>query len=180
VSASGGTAAAQSASATAPATHSTSTRASTTKAQSRSRSTGSSSHAAKLPAGQVWVERQLKQGAVIALLFYNPAGADDVRTRSELERLLAAEHHAPGSGEGRELGNQSAVPEPRRRPEERIVLRVAPASEVGSFGSFTRVAAVYQTPTVLVVTPGARIKPALTGLTDAFSIEQAIDEQSQP
>jgi hypothetical protein len=175
-SASGGTAAASS-----PATQrSSSTSASTTKTPSHKGSSPAASRAGQAPAGQLWVERQIKHGAVVALLFYNPKGADDVRTRNELQQLLAAERGGRVSVEGRELGNASVVPEPRRQPEERIVLRVAPASKVGSYGSFTRVATVYQTPTLLVITPGGHIKPALTGLTDAFSIEQAIDEQARP
>ncbi len=177
VTASGGTAAAQPASANATATHRASTHASATKAPSRASSSAPGTNNAKLPAGQVWVEKQLKRGAVVALLFYDPKGAEDVRTRSELEHLLTAEHRTAASLEARELGSPSVVPEPRHA-EERVVLRVARASEVGSFGAFTRVTAVYQTPTVLVVTPGGHVKPALTGLTDAFAIEQAIDEQS--
>jgi len=116
------------------------------------------SHAAIGTAGQAWVEGQLRRKMTVALLFYTPRAYDDSRTRRELQKLIGEEraHHT------------------------KIALRVAPASAVGSYGSFTRVASVYQTPTLLLITPTGEVKPAITGLTDGFSIEQAIDEKTQP
>ena len=51
----------------------------------------------------------------------------------------------------------------------------SPAGKVASYGSFTRAIQVYQTPTLLIVNPKGQAV-AITGITDAFSIEQALDE----
>jgi hypothetical protein len=143
------------------------------------KATAPKSHAAQTPPGQVWVERQLKHRDVVALLFFNPKGAEDIRTRSELEHLITAKRGGRVSVEAGELGNARVVHASRHKRAERIVLRVASAGKVGSYGSFTRVASIYQTPTLLVIRPGGHIEPAMTGLADAFSIEQAISEQAQ-
>jgi hypothetical protein len=103
-----------------------------------------------LPSMQVPVERELKQGKVVAILFWNPAAFVDAAVRREL--------HAVGHA----LGGKIAVHDAR-------------AKQVGSFGSFTRAVPVYQTPTILIVNKRGQAS-ALTGLTDAFSIEQAIRE----
>ena len=116
------------------------------------------SHAVSATMGQAWVERQLRQKVTVALLFYTPRAYDDSRTRRELEKLIGEE----------------------RSQHAKIAVRVAPASAVGSYGSFTRVVSIYQTPTLLLVTPSGEVKPPITGLTDGFSIEQAIDEKTQP
>jgi hypothetical protein len=103
-----------------------------------------------LPSMQRPVERELKQGRVVAILFWNPAAFVDQAVRRELQAV------------GHALGGKLAVHEAR-------------AKQVGSFGSFTRVVQVYQTPTILIVNKRGQAS-ALTGLTDAFSIEQAIGE----
>ncbi len=54
-------------------------------------------------------------------------------------------------------------------------MHVALANEVISFGSITRAVTVSGTPTILIITPNDKVK-ALTGLWDAFSLEQAIGE----
>ena len=82
------------------------------------------------------------------LLFWNPSGADDV-----------AVHHAV-----------QAV-----KNVNRVAVREAAASQVASFGSITRGVQVYATPTILVIVKTGQTT-VLTGLQDAFSIEQAIDE----
>ena len=51
----------------------------------------------------------------------------------------------------------------------------AVASQVGSFGSFTKAVQVNGTPTIVIVNPHGHAT-TLTGLTDVFSIEQAIGE----
>ena len=51
----------------------------------------------------------------------------------------------------------------------------ASASQVASFGSITRGVQVYATPTMLVINKHGQTI-VLTGVQDAFSIEQAIDE----
>jgi hypothetical protein len=109
-------------------------------------------------AGQAWVEHELGRKTTVALLFYSPHSYADSRTRRELERLIGQER-------GRGV---------------KIALRVAAGNEVGQYGSFTRVASVYQTPTLLLITPSGEVKPPITGLTDAFSIAQAIAEKTHP
>jgi hypothetical protein len=95
------------------------------------------------------IEAELKQGKIVLLLFWNPKGAEDAAVRNEV-RALAAH------------GNKIAVHE-------------ALASQVATFGSITRGVQVEQTPTVLIINKRDRAT-ALTGLTDAFSLEQAIAE----
>lgn len=110
----------------------------------------SRSKIAASPSMQVTVERELKQGKVVAILFWNPAASVDQTVRRELQAV------------GQALGAKIAVHD-------------AHANQVGSFGSFTRAVQVYQTPTILIVNKRGQAS-ALTGLTDAFSIEQAIGE----
>jgi hypothetical protein len=121
-------------------------------------SSGAHARSLGLPAGQVWVEGELAHKLAVALLFYSPRAYDDSRTRREVENVVREE----------------------RAHHRRLVLRVAPANAVGTFGSFTRVASVYQTPTLLLVMPNGEVKPPITGLTDGFSIAQAINEKTQP
>lgn len=105
--------------------------------------------AAALHSGEVAVAAELKRGDVVVLLFWNPAGADDVAVRKAVLPLASA----------------------RRR----VAVHVALADQVASFGSITKGVQVDQTPTVLVIAPAGRVT-ALSGLTDTYSIEQAIDE----
>jgi hypothetical protein len=109
--------------------------------------------AGAIPAQQAAVESELKQGKVVAVLFWNPKGADDVAVRKELQAV------------GKKLGGKLAV-------------HTAEANQVGSFGSITKAIQVYQTPTILLVN-GKGLTTTLTGFTDAFSIEQTIDEARQ-
>jgi hypothetical protein len=136
----------------------------------------------RLPGGQVLIEQVLKQGYLAAVLFVNPQAADDVLVSRELHLLLAAQRRAqPPALRGLfnllapELGESSSViVEPPGR-EERIAVIEAASSHVGSFGSFTHAVQVYSTPTLLLVNGRGQIT-SMPGLTDAFSIEQAIDE----
>ncbi len=105
-------------------------------------------HAA--PAQQVAVEKQLKQGKIVVVLFWNPKGADDVAVHKELQVVE------------KKLGGKVAV-------------HYAFAKQASSFGSITQAIQVYQTPTILLVN-GKGLTTTLTGFTDAFSIEQTIDE----
>jgi len=125
------------------------------------------------PPRQALVEQELKQGSMVVMLFWNPKGSDDIAVHRELQLLLAAHHRvAPVSNVpavqrllkavGLELGRNIAV-------------HYAPASQVASFGSITRGVQVFATPTILIVNKHGKIT-TLTGFTDAFSIEQAIDE----
>ena len=99
------------------------------------------------------VEGELKGGKLVAILFWNPKGADDAAVRRELEAV------------GRALGGK-------------LVVHQASASQVGSFGSITRAVQIYQTPTILIINKHGQAT-VLTGLTDAFSLEQAIEEARQ-
>jgi hypothetical protein len=108
------------------------------------------SAAQTIPSMQAAVESELHQGKTVLILFWNPHGADDVAVHQQLQATV------------RSLGGQVAIHE-------------ASASQIGSFGSVTRAIQVYQTPTLLIVNAQGHTT-AITGLTDAFSIEQAVSE----
>ena len=126
-----------------------------------------------VPANQALVERELKQGAVVEVLFWNPKSSVDVAVHLELQLLLAVHHGV------RPVSNQPMVRRLRKAPAlelgSKIAVHEALASQVASFGSITHSVQVYQTPTLLIIN-GHGQTTTLTGLTDAFSIEQAIDE----
>ncbi len=104
---------------------------------------------------QASVEAQLARGDVVLLLFWNPSGADDTAVRSEVRRLAAA--HA------------------RAAHTARLAVQEALASEVAAFGAITRGVQIYSTPTLLVIAKGGRAS-MVSGFTDAFAIQQAIEE----
>jgi hypothetical protein len=138
-----------------------------------SKAAGSLTGAHRTPARQALVERALKEGKIAVILFWNPQGADDVAVRLEL-RLLEAVHHLI-----RPVAN---VPKVRRELQEyglelqkRFAAFEAHANQVTSFGSITHGVQVYGTPTVLIINKHGRVR-TLTGLTDAYAIEQTIDE----
>jgi hypothetical protein len=106
--------------------------------------------AAGVPAMQAVVEGELKHGKVVAVLFWNPKGAVDVTVRRELRAAGRAQHG-------------------------KLAVHVARSSQVGSFGSFTHAVQVYSTPTILLINAKGNTS-SLAGLTDAFSIGQAIKE----
>jgi hypothetical protein len=106
--------------------------------------------ASGVPAMQAVVEGELKHGKVVAVLFWNPKGAVDDTVRRELRAAGRAQHGT-------------------------LAVHVARSREVGLFGSFTRTVQVYSTPTILLINRHGKTS-SLTGLTDAFSIEQAINE----
>ncbi len=112
---------------------------------------------ASAPTKQALVEAELKQGSTVIVLFWDPKGAEDIAVRRELHALQA-------------FHSEFGLPQNRR-----IVLHQASAGEVGSFGSFTRAVQVYATPTILIILPSGKTK-TLAGLTDAYSIQQAISE----
>ncbi len=138
-----------------------------------SSATGKSSAGASVPARQAAVERELKRGYVVAVLFWNPKGSDDVAVHNQLQQLLAV-HRRFGSVKGvpalRSLLKALGV-----ELNSKFAVQEASASQVTSFGSITRGVQVYQTPTILLINPHGKTS-TLTGLTDTFSIEQAIDE----
>jgi len=129
-----------------------------------------------IPPHQAAVESELKHGEVAVVLFWNPRGADDDAVHTELEVLLAAHH------EIRSVGHVKLVQKLLKivglELDRKIAVHYASAAQVSSFGSFTKTVQVYGTPTMLIINRHGAIS-TLTGLTDAFSIEQTIDEARQ-
>lgn len=111
------------------------------------------------PAMQATVEKELRQGNVVALLFWNPKGADDVIVHRELQGLLA-QHRRVAAGTAH---------------ANKLVVHEALAGQVASFGTITRGVQVYGTPTLLIVNKHG-VATTLTGLQDSYSIHQAIEE----
>jgi hypothetical protein len=150
--ATGGTAAAKH---SAAQTHAESSVAAAVKAKSKTPApkTTSTKAASGVPVMQARVEGELKHGKVAALLFWNPHGTVDGVVRRELQ---SAAHKLHG----------------------KLAISVARSSQVGSFGSFTRTVQVFGTPTILLVNPAGKTA-SVTGLTDVFSIEQAVREIKQ-
>jgi hypothetical protein len=99
---------------------------------------------------QSQVEAQLKAGKIVAILFWNPHAEVDRVVRGELQAAQRALHR-------------------------QLAVELAEASQVGAFGSFTRAVQVLQTPTILLVNPRGQTS-SLTGLTDSFSLQQAVGE----
>ncbi|HEX4482709.1 MAG TPA: hypothetical protein VH081_02900 [Solirubrobacteraceae bacterium] len=99
------------------------------------------------------VEAQLKQGKVVAVLFWSPLGTVDRVVRRELQ---AVSHSSHG----------------------RVAVHVAGADEIGAFGSFTRAVQVFSTPTILLINAKGKTS-SVSGLTDTFGIKQAVREVKQ-
>lgn len=96
------------------------------------------------------VESQLHAGKTVLLLFWNPASSEDREVHGQVQAV------------GRKL-------------KAKVALDFAKAGEVGSFGTVTRDVSVLQTPTLLIINKKG-LATTITGLTDAFSIEQAVRE----
>jgi hypothetical protein len=143
--------------AAAPATHATtakpvvktSRKVAVSPAHSSAGARGAKSDAAAL-SGQRAVEAELAKGDVVVLLFWNPAGADDVAVHNALQQLSSAHN-------------------------QKVAVQYALASQVASFGSVTRGVQVFATPTILVINKHGQTT-VLTGVQDAFAVEQAIAE----
>ena len=127
----------------------------------------------RVPARQVLVEKTLRQGAVAVVLFWNPKGSDDVAVHRELQLLKSV--HA-------RIRSVANIPEVSRllnavglELNRKIAVQEALPSQVASFGSITRSVHVAGTPTILIINKRGETS-TLTGLTDAYAIEQAIDE----
>jgi hypothetical protein len=102
------------------------------------------------PASPATIAAELHQGKVVLLLFLNPHAYDDDATAiGTTEVAYKLRHH--------------------------VAAHLALASQVNSFGSITRDVQVYQTPTLLIINPKREVA-TVTGLTDEFSLEQAIAE----
>jgi hypothetical protein len=128
----------------------------------------------RVPARQALVEHALKEGKIAVVLFWNPKGADDVADRSELRLLEAVHHLIPGLAR-RVPAVRAELERSGLELEKKFAAFEAGAAQVTSFGSITKGVQVYGTPTLLVVNPRGQVI-TITGLTDAFAIEQAIDE----
>lgn len=112
-------------------------------------STAAKPKGATVPARQSRVEAALAKGDVAVLLFWVPRGADDRAVHRAMRTVLHLDRH--------------------------ILVVEAPPSQVATFGSVTRGVQVYGTPTILIVNRHGQTS-SLTGLQDAYSIEQAITE----
>ena len=119
------------------------------------------------------VEQALKQGAVAVVLFWTPKGSDDVAVQRELQLLKAVHERVRAVANVPEVGRllRAVGLELNRK----IAVQEALPSQVASFGSITRRSTSTGTPTILIINKRGQTT-TLTGLTDAFSIEQAIDE----
>ena len=109
----------------------------------------------------------------MAILFWNPQSAVDSAVQRELQLLLAVHHGLRQDAKNPIVSR--LVKATGLELEGKIAVNEASAKQVASFGSITRAAQVYQTPTILIVNKKGQTT-TLTGLNDAFSIEQAIDE----
>jgi hypothetical protein len=150
--ATGGTAAVKHSATT---THAASSASAAVKAKSKTPAskTGASKTASAVPVMQTRVEGELKHGKIAALLFWNPSGTVDNTVRRELQATA-------------------------RKLHGKLAISVARSSAVGSFGTFTRSVQVYGTPTILLINPAGKTA-SITGLTDVFSLEQAVREIKQ-
>jgi hypothetical protein len=102
------------------------------------------------PTPPATIAAELHQGKTVLLLFLNPHSYDDDATAIDTaETAYKLRHH--------------------------VAAHLALAGQVNSFGSITRNIQVYQTPTLLIINPKLQVT-TLTGLTDGFSIEQAVNE----
>jgi hypothetical protein len=128
----------------------------------------------KTPAHQQLVERAIKQGKIAVVLFWNPRGGDDLAVHQQLQILQTA-HHQAGPAASHNAAVRHLLKASGLELQKSIAVFDARANQVTWFGSFTRAVQIYQTPTILIVNRQGKVK-TLTGLTDAYSIEQAVDE----
>ena len=157
-----------------PAQHSAAKSTTSTPAPSRSKTAQAPSNLSQVPARQAQVERALKENKVAVILFWNPKGADDVADQAELKLLEAVHRLIPGLAR-RVPAVRAELKHSGLELEKKFAAFEARADQVTSFGTITRGVQVYGTPTLLVVNPHGQVT-TITGLTDAFAIEQAIDE----
>ncbi len=104
--------------------------------------------AAVSPAARV--AGQLHDGKVVLLLFWKRSSFDDQAVHSQVQAAS-------------------------RALRRKVAADYAKPSEVGAFGTVTRDVSVVQTPTLLVIDRKGLVT-TITGLTDAFAIEQAVRE----
>jgi hypothetical protein len=107
-------------------------------------------HASTKSPQQVAVEHELAQGKTVMLFFWTPSSSVDQQNAAQAKALVA-------------------------RSKGGVTLHLALANQVGEFGTITEVVHVYQTPTILIVNKHGVVS-TLTGLTDVFALEQAVQE----
>ncbi len=107
-------------------------------------------HSSTKSAQQVAVEHELTQGKTAMLFFWTPSSTVDQQNVAQAKTLVA-------------------------RSKGTLTLHLALANQVGEFGTITEVVHVYQTPTILIVNKHGVVS-TLTGLTDVFALEQAVQE----
>jgi cytoskeletal protein RodZ len=137
------------------------------------KSAGSLKSVQPTPRRQVLVERAVNEGKVAVIFFWNKRGADDVAVNAEL-KLLETVHHL--------IKPHANTPKVRRELrayglelDKPFTAFQARANEVTSFGTITHGVQVYGTPTIMIVNKKGQVR-TITGLTDAYAIEQTIDE----
>ncbi len=93
----------------------------------------------------------VKQNKVALVLFWNPKSAEDQAVHLAVQ-VVADLHHFfepfANNPETLKLLRSHGI-----ALQEKIAVLESPASEVASFGSFTKTVPVYQTPTILIVNP---------------------------
>ena len=136
--------------AAAPAKPTTATKAPATKPSTPASRPAATATGA--PSGQRTVEAQLAKGNVVLLLFWNPKGTDDNVMHQAVQQVRQSAHG--------------------------IAVEEASASQVGRYGSVTRGVQVSATPTLLVINKHGQAV-VLTGVQDAYAVEQAIEEARQ-
>ncbi|HEX3510585.1 MAG TPA: hypothetical protein VHT27_05730 [Solirubrobacteraceae bacterium] len=161
---------------TAPAHTSTTTRVAVAPAVKSAKSSRGSikayAGAGRQPSRQVLVETALNEGKPAVIVLWNKHGSDDQAVKFQVE-VLEFVHHVI-----RKLPKKSGLVQRLRSTHMYLgpfAAFFSEAKSVAEFGSITRGIQVFGTPTVIVV---AKNHPAkvLTGLTDAFSLQQAIEE----
>jgi uncharacterized protein (UPF0333 family) len=123
----------------------------------KSPTTPKTSSSTGTPARQKAVEAELNAGIPVVVLFWNPQGAED-----------AVDHRAV-----LQLAHNDLA------AHRRLSVQEATASQVAEYGSITRGVQIDATPTIVVISPHDQAI-VLTGVQDAFTIEQAIEEALHP
>ena len=139
-------------------THTSTTTVKTTPAHRTAASTdkpvvrvhSSVKHSSTKSPQQLAVEHELAQGRTVMLFFWTPSSSVDQQNVVQAKALVA-------------------------RSKGTLTLHLALANQVGEFGTITEVVHVYQTPTILIVNKHGVVS-TLTGLTDVFALEQAVQE----
>ena len=106
------------------------------------------------------------------LLFWNPKGADDQVTHSQL-RLLVRLHSEAAKAKTAELRHADRFF--GLELDKKIAVHEGRAKSVAAYGSITRGVQVDSTPTILIVNKQHKAS-TITGGVDAYAIEQAIEE----